>query len=292
MTNRCRNLAAVALTSLAASGCATPPRADVPKPIEPELRFVLPGGGDVFVPGSLSARSDAPAILVHFHGATSVVEREFAAAGLRAVLVTVNYRGLSAAYEAPLTDPQRFATILYETLAELKLRGQISANARWRKICLSSFSAGYGAVRAILRRSEHFEQVDAIYLADSLYAGYDEQDGRRPVDPENMTVFRKFAAEAAADRKFLLITHSYLEPGRYAGTHETADDLIAHVGAVREPVDQWIPDSVSSSKLHVISTTDAEGFHVRGCAGNTGDDHMAHLRNLRWGLAMLPLGHP
>ncbi|MBU0617888.1 MAG: hypothetical protein KKI02_09240 [Planctomycetes bacterium] len=257
----------------------------IPQAPAEDLRFKLATVGDVFVPGCLPRGAESVDVVVHFHGAPQVVEREFTAAGLRAVLVTVNYRGLSSAYEKPFSDPKLFRTVLDETLAELKARELVSQDANWRHVCVSSFSAGFGAVRALLRVSEHFNRIDTLYLADTLYAGYVEDGGRRKVNPENMRDFRRFAAEAAAGRKTMIITHSYLEPGHYAGTHETADDLIAFVDAERRIVDEPGPAS-----MRIISRVDQGNFHVYGCAGTTGEDHMEHLRNMRAWYYVLLLG--
>jgi hypothetical protein len=248
-------------------------------------RFALPTVGVVFVPVYLPRDAEAIDLVVHFHGAPEVVQREFAAAGLQAALVTVNYRGLSSAYEKPFSNEALFGTLLDEALAEMKSRRLVSPTTSWRRVCVSSFSAGFGAVRALLKVPAYFERIDALYLADTLYAGYAEQNGRRVPNPDNMKDFRRFAAEAAAGRKTMIVTHSYLEPGSYAGTHETADDLIAFVGAQRRAVDEAGPAS-----MRIISRADQGNFHVYGCAGTTGEDHMAHLRNMRFWYLLLALG--
>ena len=295
----CRLSAIVFLACIAmVSGCATPssPRESdrrsvagpLPAPASqatvPGLRFALATGDEVFVPEGLSPGATEFDLVVHFHGAPEVVEREFTAAGLRAVLVTVNYHGLSGVYEKPFSDPQRFRALLDDTLAELKTRRRVAESAQRRRLCVSSFSAGFGAVRALLKAPEHFASIDGLYLADTVYAGYVEQDGQRRVNPDNMTDFRRFAAEAVAGRKTMIITHSYLEPGTYAGTHETADDLIAFVEAQRRAVDEAGPGG-----MRIISRVDQGYFFVRGCAGTTGEDHMAHLRNMRFGYGLLPV---
>ncbi|MEW6249671.1 MAG: hypothetical protein AB1716_03430 [Planctomycetota bacterium] len=246
-------------------------------------RFALPDIGIVFLRQADAAPARQLDLVIHFHGAADVVEREAAAAGLQAAFVVVNYPGLSKAYERPFSDPALFERLLMETLGELQRRGLAAPDAGWRRVALSSFSAGFGAVRAILRQPEHDARIDALYLADTLYAGYAAgRDGVRRPDPEHMAPFRRFAAEAAAGRKIMLITHSYLAPGSYAGTHKTADDLIEHVGAARTATDEAGPGG-----LQVVSRTSLGRFEVRGCAGTTGADHMAHLRNLRYGYARL-----
>ncbi len=263
---------------------SAPPVATTSQNSVPGLTFKLATGEMVFVPDSLPPSAMVFDLVVHFHGAPDVVQREFAAAGLRAVLVTVNYGGLSGSYERPFNDPQRFRTLLDDTLAELKSRQRVAETAQRRRLCVSSFSAGFGAVRALLKVPDYFALIDGLYLADTVYAGYVEEDGQHRVNPEDMTDFRRFAAEAVAGRKTMIITHSYLEPGTYAGTHETADDLIAFVQAKRQPVDEPGP-----AAMHIISRVDQGNFFVRGCDGKTGEDHLAHLRNMRFWYGMLPV---
>lgn len=249
-----------------------------------EERFRLSPLGDVFVPAELPADAKRVDLVVHFHGGAATVEREFVAAGLQAVLVTVSIPGLSSAYERPFSDPALFGAILDNTLAELRQRGRVPATAAWGRVCVSSFSAGFGAVRAILKVPAYFERIDALYLADTLYAGYVEGEAQRRVDPEDVRDFCRYAQEAAAGRKTLLVTHSYVEPGRYAGTHETADALIACVGAQRRAVAEPGP-----AGMHVVSRVEQGGFQVWGCAGRTGEDHLAHVRNMRYWYEQLPV---
>ncbi len=282
-------LSGAALTLLldcASSPSAAPTTvADTRPTASAETRFALPTVGEVFVPDYLARGAADVDLVVHFHGAPAVVEREFAAAGLQAVLVTVNYRGLSSAYERPFSDEQLFSALLDEALTELGVRKLTTSDAKWRRVCVSSFSAGFGAVRALLKVPEYFGRIDALYLADTLYAGYVEREGQRKPSPENLKDFRRFAAEAAAGRKTMIITHSYLEPGGYAGTHETGDDLIAFVGAQRRAVDEAGPAS-----MRIISRAEKGNFHVFGCAGTTGEGHMAHLRNMRFWYPLVSLG--
>jgi hypothetical protein len=231
-------------------------------------------------------------LLIHFHGAPSVVQREATAAGLDAAVVAVNYKGMSGAYEKPFSDPPLFHSLLNEAWTAAGYAGP----PQWRRVCVSSFSAGYGAIRALLRQPEHAPRIDAIYLADSLYAGWLDADGpasgsgpaaapgARRLNPQNIEPFRRYAAEAAAGRRTMIVTHGYYDPVKYAGTHVTADDLIAHVGAARRPVSEPGP-----ARLRVTSRVQVGGLRIYGCEGNTGEDHGEHLRGLRFGFALLPL---
>lgn len=298
---RCAPVAALVGTVLGC-GCAgkperaarseSPDRPTTAPALVPAVR-PLSIGEVVAAPGSTASGAD---LLVHFHGAPSVVQREAAAAGVSAVVVAVNYKGMSSAYEKPFSDPALFESLLNEAWVAAGRDGPPA----WRRVCLSSFSAGYGAVRALLRHPGHAARIDAIYLADSLYAGWldpgepGRADGGSPrttttsatrrLNPQNIEPFRRYAAEAAAGRRLMIVTHGYYDPVVYAGTHVTADDLIARSGAQRRGVNEPGP-----ARLRVTSRVDVGGLHIFGCEGNTGEDHGEHLRGLRFGFTRLPI---
>ena len=69
---------------------------------------------------------------------------------------------------------------------------------------VSSWSAGYGAVREILRQPECYARVERVLLIDGMHTGY---IGERPgpqesrLDPEGLEVFVRFARDAVDRRK-------------------------------------------------------------------------------------------
>ena len=83
---------------------------------------------------------------------------------------------------------------------------------------------------------EHFDRIDGLIMADSIYCGYTGDPKDHKVDPALMDGFRRFALEAAAGRKTFLVTHSALIPEGYASTAETADFLIDAVAGRADPV--------------------------------------------------------
>jgi hypothetical protein len=191
------------------------------------------------------------------------------------VLVVVNYGGLSGAYARPYRDPKRFSRLLDEALDHLRREKVVAAKGTWRRVRISSFSAGFGAVREILGVRDHFDRIDALFMLDSIYAGYTGGPGRREVNPEHMKRWRRFAKAAAEGKKVFIITHSYLAPGKYAGTHETADDLVGCVDLERREVNEEGPGG-----MKVISRASRGGFVVFGCRGTDGEAHMQHLRKM------------
>lgn len=231
--------------------------------------------------GSADSTDGAPGdLLIHFHGAVDTIRRAMERCGLEATVVVVNQPGLSAAYAAPFRDdPALFARLL---AAPARPRGEaaVAAPPPWRRVTLSSFSAGYGAVREILRDPAALDRVDAIVAADSIYAGLDETGAAgaaRRVDPRDMAGFRAFAAAAARGEKVFVVTHS-AQPTPYASTTETADDLLAHVGLEREAI-----AAAAGEEFPQVSRAVRGGLEVLGFAGASAPAHLFHLRAIdRW----------
>lgn len=279
----CAGLPATPPASASAPAGATTTSRPAPPPAG---RFIKLELGTLFIPDALPHRQHEPDLLVHFHGDPATVAHNVVAARIQVPALIINYPGLSAAYAKPLREePDLFDKALTRALHQLQEEGVAADGARWRKVCVSSFSAGFGAVRELLEQERYFERIDGLCMLDSIYAGYvgNAADGGRQVNPENMQGFRRFARAAAEGRKTFILTHSYLVPGTYASTIETADDLIAHVGAARTQVDQ----PVLETPVHIISRASKGDFKVWGCAGTDGEAHMQHLRHMRIWLAKL-----
>jgi hypothetical protein len=235
-------------------------------------------------PASAETDQTGPAgdLLIHFHGAVDTIRGAMAKTGLETTVVVVNQPGLSAAYAAPFrADPDLFRKLLAEP-ARTAGHGEDAAPPRWRRVTLSCFSAGYGAVREVLRDEAAAARVDAIVAADSIYAGLAETgtadaDGVRRVDARDMDGFLAFARAAAAGEKVFLITHSS-QPTPYASTTETADFLLTTLG-----VDRGAVAADAEDEYPQTSRACRGRFEVRGFAGASGPAHLFHLRSIdRW----------
>jgi hypothetical protein len=143
-------------------------------------------------------------------------------------------------YTKLFRDPKVFPRLLAETAAQLKALG-IAPEPRLRHITVTSFSAGFGGVRELLQVPESFDRIDALIMADSIHAGFVDNPADRKVNPANMDGFLRFAKEAAAGKKWLILSHSQIRPPNYASTTETADYLLAQLGGEREPTDEVWP---------------------------------------------------
>lgn len=275
------------LALFAVAGCATSDRGPIdplpPRPLESDLgdwRIQIAPEAMLFASSRVSAENARPDLLIHFHGWFPSVQREFVASGRGDVLLVVNFSGLSAAYEKPMSEPRRFERLVTAALEALTLRARVPDDASWNRISLTSFSAGYGAIRAILRDPAWAKRISGIGLADSLYAGYLDGDPPRRVNAANIDVFIDFARRATRGETAFFYSHCYLEPGKYAGTHETANELIRAVSLTRRESDFRLPDAATGT-LHVTSIVEQGRLRIYGCEGKTGDDHGQHLRHLR-----------
>jgi hypothetical protein len=251
-----------------------------PLPVHPRLRVQTPPGrrmklslGTLYLPPNLPARGAG--LLVHFHGPAWIAETACAAKGSLAVL-SVQLGSGSAVYARPFLEAQRFADLLAEA--------QGKAGLTFDTVGLSGWSAGYGAIRAILRHEEHYRRVRWVVLLDGLHAGHrmDRPASERLVTAD-LDVYVRLARDAAAGNKRFLIVHTSLVPAGYASTTECADYLIARTGLVRVKVAGRGPFGLPQQ-----SEARKGGLRIIGCAGSTKADHIDHLHALPALLKDLP----
>ncbi|MDF3066867.1 MAG: uncharacterized protein K0R38_2468 [Polyangiaceae bacterium] len=204
-------------------------------------------------------------VVFHFHG-HEAARKEWITVMDGAVLVGIDLGLGSGPYETAFDPPDAFARLV--TSVERAVEKKTGRPAKARKIGLSAWSAGYGAVQKVLGQKYGKERVDAVVLLDGLHCGYQGQS----VNALQIRAFTEFAKEAAAKRKLMFVSHSSIIPPGYASTTETASFLIHEVGGTAK---------VSSGKgplgMDLISRYTQGNFHVRGFSGNDKMDHCAHL---------------
>lgn len=222
--------------------------------------------GTLFLPEKLPTGT-AP-LFVHFHGGTWIPEVAAAKASL--AVLTVQLGNGSTAYARPFADAKIFSSLLQE--AETK------SVRTFDPVVLTAWSAGYGAVRAILQVPEHYQRVRSVILLDGLHAGY---VGGKPgpkesnLVPEDLAIFVSFAKDAVAGKKQFLLAHTEIFPGTFASTTETADYLLRQLNLKRQPVLRWGPLGTQ-----ILCETRQGGFHLLGFAGNSAPDHIDLLHAL------------
>lgn len=255
------------------------PMADKTRPHPRVSQIDVPGrridlatlkGARLFVGPKVDVRKPVP-LIVHFHGVSWLIEYHIAKNFPRAVLITVNLGSGSSAYGRPFEQPDLFQSLIDEAAKAVPLKHG------WSSITLSGFSAGYGAVRAILRQDKNFAIVNNVLLLDGMHASYSPEgkvlaDGGM-VNAADLDSFVKFAREAVAGRKTFVFSHSEIFPGTYASTTECSDYLLSQFNVRSKPDLRKGPIGMQQ-----LSSANAGKLYIFGYAGNTAPDHVDHLQ--------------
>ena len=237
---------------------------------------VLPAPIDVFVPQRVLGRPHVPLVL-HFMGSTWLPRRAVAPMREPVMVAAVHLGAGSAINARPFADDTtRFAAILQAIEAQL---ASASGAPRVSEVYLSAWSAGYGAVRQVLRHPASAARIRGILLMDGLHASYRPEGtplaNGGTIDSLDLAPFLPFARRAIAGDARFMITHSEIFPGSFASTTETADWLLERLGLTRTPVLEWGPIG-----MQLISHTTSGNLDVFGFAGNSAPDHVDHLHGM------------
>jgi hypothetical protein len=211
------------------------------------------GTVSLFVPANYKVPKDGVVeVTLHFHGATWFVIDEHLRRGGGEPLVALELGQGSSVYQRPFTKPETLDLLLEEIEKDLVKRGA-PEDTRIKIINLTSFSAGYGAIREIMKTPRHVAMTKRVLLADSSYGSLDEEalkEGLRSVAPEHVEPWANFARLAMEGNKTLLMITSDITPQSYAGTHEVAAAVVGSLGLPVRPGE----------------ATDGEGYPLRARA--------------------------
>ena len=225
-------------------------------------------GAVLFVPEGVRADKPVP-LIVHFHGAPWLVQYQIATHLPHAALITVQLGAGSSVYAKPFANTETFKTMIDEA------RAAIDMKRGWSSITLTGFSAGYGAIRAILRNHEYVGLVKNVLLLDGIHASYSPEGTPPVIKSDDLDSFVGFARLASAGKKSFVITHSAIVPGTYASTTECTSFVIDAVGLQRR-----LSTLETKTGMRQTSVVDANGFHVRGYLGSTAPDHVDFLHSM------------
>jgi hypothetical protein len=238
---------------------------------------------DVFVPEG-TRHAPTLRLVVHFHGSAFIPEDAVSRLGNGHLLAVVNLGQGSGVYDRAFNDPSAYDTLLNEIRREAS--DVLGGAMAFDHVTLAGFSAGHGAIRAILRAPQHFAKVDAVLLLDGLHTSYAPDrtvlaEGGK-LDERPLEVFVRFGEAAIRGEKRLLITHSEIFPGTFASTTETSDFLVQALGLRRTPVLRWGPRGMQQ-----LSEVRQGQLAVLGFAGNSAPDHIDQFHGMPEFLEML-----
>ena len=294
-----------ALDGAASSVSAAPSTASTAEPVAPppELPKIqhqghVPIHGGVLVAPStfVPAPDGSYDLIVHFHGDVGVVRESVEVAGINAIVAIVNLGIGSKVYRETYDGDGEWERLLDNINRGVINRGVPSPKVR--RIALSCWSAGYGAVGSVLLHRRGTDPLDAILVEDGIHAGWREEDPSQ-LNPLPFSMFVDAARAAAGGKILFTMTHSEISPPLYGGTSTTAAFMLHAVGA--EPVKNAMLELPPHVKLvaaehavskrlekHMVPISDTRVglLHIRGYAGDTREHHMAHL--LQMAATVLP----
>ena len=217
-------------------------------------------------------------LVVHFHGSAFVPERASFEADRPSAIAIVHVGAGSGVYRRAFEEPSAFKMLIEAATDSLASVGIDVISG----IVLTAFSAGYGAVRAILKNEivkNDIADIAGVILLDGLHTDYVPEhlpifEGGE-LDASGLEPFITFAEQAVNGSKFMLITHSEIFPGTFSSTTETTDYLVGRLGLSRLPVLQCGPVGMQQ-----LSEIRSGHLLIQGFAGNTAPDHVDHFHGM------------
>lgn len=212
-------------------------------------------------------------LVIHLLG-DEPVRRELVQSRVPFVLYTLTIP-VGQSYASLFTGTHSYEAIIAGV--EQSLSKKTGKVARVGHVVLSAWSAGFVGVEAALVQPAS-RDVDAVVLIDGLHA----PRGNRAAFEAQLKPFVDYAARAARGERFMLVSHSSIDPPDFASTTECAHYLIASLGGT--PLAARRNDALG---LELVEYFTRGSFYVRGYAGNDKADHCAQLAVLRDAFAAL-----
>jgi hypothetical protein len=230
----------------------------------------------LFVPAGYRVPADGRVgISIHVHTVNWFAIDEHLRRGLNEPLLVLDLGQGSDTYGKPFRDdPELLSTLFAQVEAKLRAHGG-PADAKVVRIDVSSFSAGYGAVREWLQRERYVKLIRRLVLADSLYASWQEgAPTSRPSDAQ-MEPFFKFADRALdpANGQTFCVTHSSVRTG-YASTVFTAAAIADHAKLT------WADVAASQEPYSLYRRADKGNLHIWSYTGDDAQAHLTHVRHI------------
>ncbi|WP_437593999.1 hypothetical protein [Sorangium sp. So ce1000] len=242
--------------------------------------------GKLLVPPAHAIRADGGYdLLIHFHGAEPV-RKLLAPKGMDLVIAGVDLGTRSSEYARALESGGWDA--LLQAIDREVGSATGSAGAHARRLVLSSWSAGSGAIGRIIERGN--SHVDGLILLDSLYGSY--MPGQTSLAQGQLAPYVALASAAARGAPVFYLTHTEIPTSGYASTKETATFLLRELGAAPIAVTASGDDAPSGAPgrgaeeaeaggaLRLTRMYDGGSLYVRGYAGAGPGEHCAQLRLL------------
>lgn len=215
----------------------------------------------VYFPDNFEMTNDSVDVLMHFlNDASEYVQ--FPQKNM--ILINIDMDCLSGYFQSFFKNQEQLQKLLNKSFEIIKNKTG-RKDPVLRNLLISSFSAGYGGVREILKSPQNFKLVDGIVLADGLHADNNPQTMQR-----QMKHFAEFSKLALEKRKVFHITHSAIKTP-YKSTSQTAAYLLNYLQKATNR-------SSKKDKLGLCALFFEEGFFSVKYYPKS--DHMSHFYNI------------
>lgn len=209
---------------------------------------------------------------IHFHTAEWFVVSEYQRAGFKVPILVFNLGQGSSTYSKPFPKAGTLQPFL--KACEPFLGSPVG------RVNITSFSAGFGAVRQIIQDPEVMEMVGKVVLSDSIYGSLDPSvTDRREVLSAHVGVWDPLADRALSGKAIWVVTTSQITPEGYAGSWEVAAAIVKARKGTLSPGD---PESKAAKdpRYPLLRAYDSQGLHVWSYGGDDAMAHMTHPRHL------------
>jgi hypothetical protein len=232
----------------------------------------------LFLPTSMQRTKDV-SLTIHFHSAIWHAIQEHLDRGLNGPLIAFYPGEGSSIYGASFADKERLGRWMKRVLVELRARG-FPSDVKIASLDISSFSAGYGAVRELVKDPGAFRLMRRVVLGDSMYGSLVSDSTERMPVAEHIDVWVPLAKAAMRGEKTFAVTFSQVPTPTYASSSECAAALVEAVGGKLKAVEPGTLAATLDSEFPLRSRFDSGSFHVWGYGGEDGQAHMTHARHL------------
>lgn len=218
-------------------------------------------------------------LTIHFHSATWHAVQEHLDRGATSPIIAYYAGEGSSVYAKSFEDKGRLRRWLDIVAAECVKRGA-PKDACVDSLSISSFSAGYGAVRQILDDPAAFKLIKRVVLCDSMYGSLDPNLQERVPAREHIWCWKPLADAAIRGEKTFCITYSQVPTPTYASSSECASALVRLCGGELKPVEKGTLSATLDADFPLLARFDKGCFHVWGYGGEDAQAHMTHARHL------------
>ncbi len=234
---------------------------------------------------SISAKnSNLTDLWIHFHGPSWLTFQEHERANTGAIVMNVSVGEGSTIYGKFAEKYPKIQDLFDIASSEVDLWRMENGVTKYKELKLkrariTSFSAGYGAVRNYLKNAENSEKIQSIILCDSLYASLNPANPERSALPEHLAPFANYIKSTKNNEKSFLLSVSSVKTTNYACSEECAIELLKQVsGTWTYPAAESI--QAKDPNFPLIRYWQEGSNAILHYGGDAANAHTTHYRSL------------